>query len=126
MNFGAIFVYTIIVFFRVLCTRWRTELGDWTRIRHFICLFLKSLGFGLLIYWILEFGLMFIGWVFEMPISFDNPVWKLKGDVSLEELADEILAGMLTALVFTILWSYNVKYELLTKLLYNIKCSCST
>ena len=87
----------------------------------FHMLFLKSLGFGLLIYWILEFGLKFIGWVFEMPITFDNPVWKLKGDASLEELADEILAGMLTALVFTILWSYNVKYELLTKFLKNIR-----
>ena len=86
----------------------------------FHMLFLKSLGFGLLIYWILEFGHMFIGWVFEMPITFENPVWKLSSEASLEGLADEILAGMLTALVFTILWSYNVKYELLTKFLNNI------
>ncbi len=86
----------------------------------FHMLFLKSLGFGLLIYWILEFGLKFIGWVFEIPITFENPVWKLQADSDLEKLSDEILAGMLTALVFTIVWSYNVKYELLTKFLNNI------
>ena len=87
----------------------------------FHMLFLKSLGFGLLIYWILEFGLKFIGWVFEIPIAFDNPVWKLQADSDLEKLSDEILAGMLTALVFTIVWSYNVKYELLTKFLKKIR-----
>ena len=86
----------------------------------FHMLFLKSLGFGLLIYWILEFGLKFIGWVSEIPITFENPVWKLQADSDLVKLSDEILAGMLTALVFTIVWSYNVKYELLTKFLFSI------
>ena len=48
-------------------------------------------------------------------------MWKLNSDANLEALSDEILAGMLTALVFTIVWSYNVKYELLTKFLKNIR-----
>ena len=121
MNFGAIFVYTIIVFFPGIMCAMADRTWGLDKNPPFHMLFLKSLGFGLLIYWILEFGLMFIGWVFEMPITFENPVWKLKGDASLEELADEILAGMITALVFTILWSYNVKYELLTKFLRNIR-----
>ena len=120
MNFGTIFVYTIIVFFPGIMCAIADRTWGLDKNPPFHMLFLKSLGFGLLIYWILEFGLKFIGWVFEIPITFENPVWKLQADSDLEKLSDEILAGMLTALVFTIVWSYNVKYELLTKFLKNI------
>ena len=120
MNFGAIFVYTILVFFPgIMCAMADRTWGP-DKNPPFYMFFLKSLGFGLLIYWILEFGSKIVGWVFEIPINFENPVWKLGAKSNIEDLGDEILAGMLTALVFTILWSYNVKYELLTKFLNNI------
>ena len=80
-------------------------------------LFLKSLGFGLIIYWILEYSYKFIGWVFEMPITFENPVWKLKENTDLNEMVDEIEVGVLIAFGFSLMWLVTAKNDLLTEFL---------
>ena len=117
MNFGAIFIYTVIIFFPGIMCAIADRTWGLDKNPPFYMFFFKSLGFGLLIYWMLEFGLNFIGWVFEMPITFESPIWKLNDADILSNSSDEILVGMLTALVFSVLWSYNVKYTLLTKFL---------
>ena len=120
MNFGELFVFTIIVFFPgIMCAvADRTWGHDKSPPLHM--LFVKSLGFGLFIYLILEFSFNLIGWVFEIPITFENPVWKLNDKFVLDGMSNEILTGMLAALVFIIVWSYNVKYDFFTKSLHKI------
>ena len=84
-------------------------------------LFLKSLGFGLIIYWILEYSYKSIGWVFEMPITFENPVWKLKENTDLNEMVDEIEVGVLVAFGFILMWLATAKNDLLTEFLVGIR-----
>ena len=83
-------------------------------------LVLKSFGFGLIIYWILEYSFKFIGWVFEMPITFENPVWKLKDNSNLKDLIDEIEVGVLVAFGFSLMWFATAKNDLLTEFLIRI------
>ena len=83
-------------------------------------LFLKSFGFGLITYWLLEYSYKFIAWVFEMPIIFENPVWKLKDNSNLKDLIVEIEVGVLVAFGFSLMWLATAKNDLLTEFLIRI------
>ena len=75
----------------------------------------KSLIFGLVAYWVLVYGLRFLGWLIDMPILIDNPILKLTEKSQSTTIEYEILGALPNTLVLIGLWLLVVNKDLFTR-----------
>ena len=121
MNFGTVFIVTIIILLPGLL--WSMADRAWGNEKNppFWVMFVKATLFGAFAYSMLAFGFKLIDMVIDIPISIENPILKLGEDFKPVDYELEVLLSLPTTLGLAILWFYAEKYQWISKFLYKIR-----